>query len=341
MVNLINRSKDDVPVIINIFDVEYNATEDDVRKVYPEIKIGEITAPKKGIFLLELSKDEALKIVDLGARIINQRQFYMKMGYATKPNYDDQYHDNNKGRNRNDTGYRENKPGKKPYSNRRDNYEEDISPGFKRPYENKGYQKKPREPQQENSNQGVDPNDKYFKNHNPEQKEFNIRFTRTVSKEEAKANEPKPEPQPELAKTVSKEETKVEEVIKLENQSSVVSNGSYPDTPLNTPVEVKQQGDADDGQDPKFKKQNSKRSDDGNRYDNRGGKYGGKGGKNNKGGDYVVYQAKPQEKKVEQQPAPEKKEPQQPPKQNAQPQKDAGNKKNQSSNKKNPFDMLI
>lgn len=69
MVNLINRWKENVPVLINLFDIEYSATSDDIRNIYSGINIDNFSQPKQGIFLLELSKEEALKMVEAGPKV--------------------------------------------------------------------------------------------------------------------------------------------------------------------------------------------------------------------------------------------------------------------------------
>ena len=69
MINLINRSKEDVPILINLFDIEFNATPEDIRKIYSDVKIDNITQPKHGIYLLELTREEALKIVEIGPKV--------------------------------------------------------------------------------------------------------------------------------------------------------------------------------------------------------------------------------------------------------------------------------
>lgn len=69
MVNLIKRARDD-NTFINLFDVDFKATENDIRQLYPEVKVHEVTMVKPGLFLVELDREEALKMVDIGPKVI-------------------------------------------------------------------------------------------------------------------------------------------------------------------------------------------------------------------------------------------------------------------------------
>lgn len=57
MIESIDKAGEDERVYINIFDVEFSATDEDIRKLYPEIKILSLTSPKEGIFIFELVKE--------------------------------------------------------------------------------------------------------------------------------------------------------------------------------------------------------------------------------------------------------------------------------------------
>lgn len=69
MINLIKRARDE-NTFINLFDVDFKATEEDMRKLYPEVKVNEVTMVKPGLFLMELSREEALKLVEVGPKVI-------------------------------------------------------------------------------------------------------------------------------------------------------------------------------------------------------------------------------------------------------------------------------
>lgn len=285
LINLIGRSKEDQPVVINLFDVEYNATEEDIRKLYNEVTIDSISSPKKGIFLLEMSKSEALKIVEIGSKVVNNRPFFMKLGYANKQMHTDEpYHNVNKEKYKQETGvHRDYQKGPKKQYNRKERVGEALSPGFKKPYQNKDRQ--PRDQPKSDAQPTIDPNDKFFKGHDPAASEFKIKFIRTTSnkadsktEDTTKTSKPNPfgeaqprnEP-PTIEKNPSVEEKKNEE----EPIPNIVEDHVGPETPTNTPVEIKESSQED--QSPGYKKQknygnrgsdNYKKYD--NRYDNRG-----------------------------------------------------------------------
>jgi len=57
MTEAINKTEDNESVYINIFDVEYSAKFDDIKALYPDVKIKSLTSPKEGIFIFELEKE--------------------------------------------------------------------------------------------------------------------------------------------------------------------------------------------------------------------------------------------------------------------------------------------
>jgi len=68
MTNIIKGSNERT-ILINLFNVDYNAKEEDIRNIYKDVKINEVTEIKAGIFLLDLDKEEALNIVEIGAKV--------------------------------------------------------------------------------------------------------------------------------------------------------------------------------------------------------------------------------------------------------------------------------
>lgn len=75
MIGLIKRGRDGESPLINLFDVDYKATEEDIRKVYQDVHIESINMIKPGLFLLELQKDEALKLVEAGPKVTRDSFF--------------------------------------------------------------------------------------------------------------------------------------------------------------------------------------------------------------------------------------------------------------------------
>lgn len=69
MTNLIKRSNEQ-NTLINLFNVDYKATEQDIRDMYTDVSILDINQIKPGLFILELRNDEALKLVDIGAKVL-------------------------------------------------------------------------------------------------------------------------------------------------------------------------------------------------------------------------------------------------------------------------------
>jgi len=67
MISLINKETGLVTVVL--FDVDYNSTEEDVKNVYPDVAFISVTQPKKGLYLVELSKENALKLVEAGSKV--------------------------------------------------------------------------------------------------------------------------------------------------------------------------------------------------------------------------------------------------------------------------------
>jgi len=69
MINLINRARDDV-TLITIFNVDFNHEEENIRGLYQEITFRNIKMPKKGVFLLEFEREQALRFVEAGTKVI-------------------------------------------------------------------------------------------------------------------------------------------------------------------------------------------------------------------------------------------------------------------------------
>jgi len=180
MIGLIKRGRDDESPLINLFDVDYKATEEDIRKLYQDVQIENIDMIKPGLFLLELEKDEALKLVEAGPKAVFNRPFFMKLGYSNKKqNPEEQWHTVNSERHKREVGHREDRPrrgGNQNQYNRRDqNTFEDDSGNQRRPFI-----KGPRENQNQDPTQ-IDTDNKFFKGHDLTSNEFKIKFTKSAS----------------------------------------------------------------------------------------------------------------------------------------------------------------
>ena len=68
MVNVIKHSQEKT-TLINLFNVDYNAKDEDIRNLYKDVIIREINQIKPGLFLLDLDNEEALKFVEIGAKV--------------------------------------------------------------------------------------------------------------------------------------------------------------------------------------------------------------------------------------------------------------------------------
>lgn len=68
MVNAIKHSQEKT-TLINLFNVDYNAKDEDIRNLYKDVSINEINQIKPGLFLLDLDNEEALKFVEIGAKV--------------------------------------------------------------------------------------------------------------------------------------------------------------------------------------------------------------------------------------------------------------------------------
>ena len=68
MVNAIKHSHEKT-TLINLFNVDYNAKDEDIRNLYKDVSIREINQIKPGLFLLDLDNEEALKFVEIGAKV--------------------------------------------------------------------------------------------------------------------------------------------------------------------------------------------------------------------------------------------------------------------------------
>lgn len=218
MISLINKETGLVTVVL--FDVDYNSTEEDVKNVYPDVAFISVTQPKKGLYLVELSKENALKLVEAGSKTINGRPFYMKLGYANKKK-EDEWHVVNKDRHKADVGHREDKKKyEKPY-NRKEHG--DNHGGFKKPYRKKEHTGNDSQQAQ------PDPDDKYFKNRNVDGSEpFKIKFTRGTSnktgEEEKKEETNKPPKQNPFGEAVPRDEIEFEKKKEEEKKPENVEN---------------------------------------------------------------------------------------------------------------------
>lgn len=67
MLNLIKRGNEQVNIVF--FNVDYGAKAEDIQNLYRDIKFNNIDVPKAGLFSLDLSKDEAVKLVNAGAKV--------------------------------------------------------------------------------------------------------------------------------------------------------------------------------------------------------------------------------------------------------------------------------
>jgi len=198
MMSIIKNSNERT-ILINLFNVDYNAKEDDIQNIYHDVKIIEINQIKAGIFLLELEKDEALNLVNIGAKEVNGRPFFMKMGYSNKKQHpDEQWHHVNAANHKHHLGHREDRTkrggGDKPYNRREQN---DLRGGDflqRKPYN------KDRPNRDQQNQEPMDPENKFFKGHDLTSNEFNIRFTKSNSStkkdegNEAQAKASKPNP---------------------------------------------------------------------------------------------------------------------------------------------------
>lgn len=182
MIGLIKRGRDNENPLINLFDVDYKATEEDVRKIYQDVNIESVNMIKPGLFLLELQKDEALKLVEAGPKTAFNRPFFMKLGYSNKKqNPEEQWHTVNAEKHKREVGQREDRQakGRKPNYNRKEQNEfADETPNQARPFHKNPRPNKPQEPVE------MDPENKFFKGHDLTSNEFRIKFTNSSSKRE-------------------------------------------------------------------------------------------------------------------------------------------------------------
>ena len=68
MLNLIKRSHE--PIVIILFNVDYNATPHDIINSYPSLKFDKIEQPKQGVMFLEFNtKEAASEFVEIGNKV--------------------------------------------------------------------------------------------------------------------------------------------------------------------------------------------------------------------------------------------------------------------------------
>ena len=69
MLNLIKRSNEHAKTFINLFNIDFKATANDIRNLYSDVNIIDVREIKPGCLLLELNQAEAVKIVEIGAKV--------------------------------------------------------------------------------------------------------------------------------------------------------------------------------------------------------------------------------------------------------------------------------
>jgi len=69
MINLINRGREDT-ANITIFNVDFKSNEENIKDNYQEVKFRSIQSPKPGVFILEFDKENALKFIEIGTKVI-------------------------------------------------------------------------------------------------------------------------------------------------------------------------------------------------------------------------------------------------------------------------------
>jgi len=241
MISVIKHSQEKT-TLINLFNVDYNAKEEDIRELYEDVNIISVDIPKAGIFLLELDNEQAIKLVEIGTKAVNGRPFFMKIGFAHKKQHpDEQWHQVNASSHKYDLGQREDRPKRGGFQqsyNRREQtgeLNEGHFPNQKKPYQKdyqKDYQNRPfnRNEQTQEPPQ-IDPENKFFKGHDLTAKEFNIKFTKSNSstkkdEETAEGQQPKPSKSNPFGAAVPRDEKeylkkKEEESSKKEEKSQV------------------------------------------------------------------------------------------------------------------------
>jgi len=339
MTNIIKASPEKT-ILINLFNVDYNSQEDDIRNLYKDVQINEVNQIKPGIFLLDLDKDEALKLVDIGAKDFNGRPFFMKIGFSNKRQHpDEQWHHVNASNHKSHFGHREDRPrrdgGDKPYNRREQN---EYNEGFqqqRKPY-NKDFTRSNREQNQEVT---IDPDNKFFKGHDLNAKEFNIKFTKSTSstkkedetaESQQKVNKPNPfgaavmRDEKEYLKRKEEEKTQVKDLQEHfeEKKEELQKDSNTLLTPVNSPnVEFVEGTEKEETEQNKPKTQEANRGPPG---------FSGKGPK--KSGF-----EKPEIKKKPSEPQPQSK----PQEQKGGSQPKGGDKpKGRATNKTNVFDLL-
>ena len=68
MLNLIKRSHE--PIVIILFNVDFNAIPNDIINSYPSLQFDKIDQPKQGVMLLEFNtKEAASEFVEIGNKV--------------------------------------------------------------------------------------------------------------------------------------------------------------------------------------------------------------------------------------------------------------------------------
>ena len=68
MLNLIMRSNE--PIVIILFNVDFNAIPNDIKNSYPSLQFDKIDQPKQGVMILEFNKkEEASEFVKIGTKV--------------------------------------------------------------------------------------------------------------------------------------------------------------------------------------------------------------------------------------------------------------------------------
>ena len=68
MLNLITRSNE--PIVIILFNLDYNAVPHDIINSYPSLQFDKINQPKQGVMILEFNKkEEASEFVKIGTKV--------------------------------------------------------------------------------------------------------------------------------------------------------------------------------------------------------------------------------------------------------------------------------
>jgi len=232
MLNLIKRQRD-TTTMITVFNVAFNSTIDDVKALYPEVKFRSAKEVKPGVFIFDLDQDEALRFTEIGGKTLHGREFFIKLSYENQANYPDQYPGGGRsdkydkprrgggggpGGDRRPNNRREYNQDRDNYKPKGENYNKDRPQdyGNKRPQYNRDRDHHTHGPSHTHTAHHdfrraepaqIDTDNKFFRNHDLQAGEFNIRFTKSASvthKVEDISHENLPKP-PEFVQTQSTE----------------------------------------------------------------------------------------------------------------------------------------